>query len=203
MKKTLLATAAGVLLLAGSAQAGPVTKYFECTGATPVQTIDVETYSWTDVKPADSFQSGAGCGWVDSTLTGLNQPNTLYDASFGGDYKGQVSRIDLTLYSLFNNPLARSKTIDVTVFANGAEVGTYEKVEAPFVAAGNVAGKYVYTLGDLDIPATTRSRDIVIAVMEYYADDVGAWVFGASEVPAGATLYAEEDLPEDGGGASL
>lgn len=203
MKRTLLATAAGMLLLAGSANAEPVTKYFECTGTTPVQTFDVETYSWTDAKPAKSFQSGAGCGWVDPALTGTVQPNPIYDASFGGDYKGQVSRIDLTLYSLFNNPLIGSKTIDVIVYANGSEVGTYEGLASSFAAAGNVAGKYVYTLDDLDIPATTRARDIVIAVSEYYLDDVGAWVFGASEVPAGATLYAEEDLPEDEDGLGL
>ena len=58
--KTLFLAAGAALALAAPAAAQdeppfnptPTDRYFECTGALPLQTVDVETFSWSEEAPA-------------------------------------------------------------------------------------------------------------------------------------------------------
>lgn len=203
MKISFLAAAAALALAApATAQeqtplGTPDPYYFECTGSAPVQTIDVETYSWSATPPADSFQTGAGCGWLDPGLVaGSAQPNPLYDAGFGGLFKGEVRQIDLTLYAAALNPLLTSKSIDVIVYVDGEEVANLSQLETAAQAGpADQVAKYTWTIPDLDIKAI-REKQLVIAVSNYYSDDFGGWLQGASEVPSGVKLYSPDDLPE-------
>lgn len=205
MKKITFLAAAAALALAAPAMAqeqtplgAPDPYYFECTGTAPVQTIDIETYSWSATPPADSYRSGAGCGWLDpGVFTGTNQPNAFYDAAFGGEFTGDVRQIDLTLYSAAVNPLLTSKTIDVIVYVNDEEVANLTQLQAtPQPGPADQVAKYTWTIPELDIQAL-RSKQMVIAVSTYYSDDIGGWLQGASEVPSGVKLYSPDDLPAE------
>lgn len=209
MKMTSLAAATlAALGLAAPAQAAPTTpplspaaRYFNCTTTTKVGTIvdSKDAVSWSATAPEASYQSGAGCGWLDPFAKGTNQPNVLYDAVYGGVYKGEIKQIELNLYSLITNPTVTSKTIDVKVFSNGVEVFSATKLAGPLEPAGQAAKKATFTLSGIDLGEVLSNRQITIAVAEYYADDIGAWIHGAKEFPAGVRIFDSDDLPAEVG----
>lgn len=178
----------------------PAVRYFDCTTTTKVGTIvdSKDAVSWSPAAPSASYQSGAGCGWLDPFPKGTNQPNVFYDAVYGGIYKGEIKQIELNLYSLITNPTVTSKTIDVKVFSNGVEVLSAAKLAGPLEPAGQAAKKATFTLSGIDLPATLTNRQITIAVAEYYADDIGTWIHGAKEFPAGVRIFDSTNLPESG-----
>lgn len=190
-----------VLALAGAAQAAPsapplstTERYFDCTTMAPAGTIadDTDAFSWSPTPPAASFTTGAGCGWSDvGGVQGTNQPNPFYDAAYGGVHKGEINEIELTLYSLFNNPQSTTKTINVKVIVDGETVFAGTNMTAPKIPAGQAAVKSTFTIPDLDIPAGKDDKYVVIAVADASVG-LGAWAHGAREVPAGVKLY---DLP--------
>lgn len=202
MRALLAGIALGLaaLTLAAPAQATTRNFYFLCTGAAPLQTTNVTAYNWSATAPTKSYQEGAGCGWADPFVKGTNQPNALYDAAFGGLYRGEIERIDLTLYApgLSGNPLAAPKTIDVSVRVGGVEVAAFPKLEGTQDAGPNQGiSKYTWTLDHLGIKATSDDKQIVIAVAQYWSDDTGGWLLGTKEVPSGVKIYEVLDVPED------
>src|SRR4051812_2080703 len=98
MKRLMAGTlaVAASLAITASAQAAPKTFWFNCTGAAPLQTIDVSGYSWSDTAPTKGVQDGAGCAFLDpGALAGTNQPNPFYDAGFGGDFSGEIRKAEM------------------------------------------------------------------------------------------------------------
>jgi hypothetical protein len=198
--KPLLAglLAAASLAIAAPAQAAPQSFYFNCTGTLPLQTIDVESYSWSATAPTASYQEGAGCGWLDpGVLKGTNQPNPLYDAGFGGNYKGEVRKLELTLYAP-HAPIT-TKAIDLIVTADGEEVANLANL-TPVVGPGpdDAISSFTYTVTGLDLPAGTEDKGFVLAVAGYSPDDTPGWLQGTKEVPSGVKFFAFADLtPEE------
>ena len=191
------------LALAGTAHAVPSTPpltptsfFFDCTTETKVGTAvdDTEAFTWSSTAPSASFTTGEGCGWADPPFSGTNQPNPFYDAAWGGLYKGEINKIELNLYSLFNVPAFGEKIIDLNVIVDGEIVYTGSQLAAPTEPAGQAAVKTTFTVSELEIPATKNDKYIVIAVSNYVPDGMGAWVHGASEVPAGVRLFDSDDL---------
>jgi hypothetical protein len=193
--KTFFLAAAAALATAATAQAAPQPFFFDCNETAPLQSVYVDDYTWSAEAPTASYQDGAGCGWLDPgfPFTGANQPNPLYDAGFGGDYAGEVRKLEFTLYA----PTApvTTKTIDVAVVVDGSTVGTVT-ARKPVVGEGPDAAisSYTYSLFPLDIPATTRAKKIVLAVQLTNPDDTPGWLLGTKEVPSGAKLFAYDDL---------
>jgi hypothetical protein len=186
------------LVIVAPAQAAPQTRYFDCTGTTPVQNVDASTFSWSGTAPAASYQSGAGCGWADPLLTNATRPNTQTDAAFGGEYAGEIRKIDLTLYALDPALGTLGKVIDVDVLVDGETVASFSQLssdDAGGPAPVPAIAKYNYTLDGLDIPAGTDPKSIVLALGAY--NEGAAWLQGAAEVPSGVKLYAFEDLTCD------
>lgn len=197
MKTFFLAATAALLVAAAPAAAAPASFYFDCTGAAPLQTIDVESYSWSPTAPTASYQEGAGCGWLDpGGLSGTNQPNPFYDAAFGGGYAGEIRKLELTLYA----PLApiTTKAIDLIVQVDGEEVAGVEGL-TPAVGPGpdDAIASFTYTLSGIDVPAGVRTKSIVLAVAEHFTDDTPGWLQGAKEVPSGVKLFAFGDLTQE------
>lgn len=196
-----LLCAAAFLAAAVPAQAAPLQRYFDCDASTPVQNARSAAYSWSETAPATSSQQGGGCAYAEpGLLVGTNPGNPVADAVFGGSYAGEISQIDLTLYSeTTGHPLNGTlinKTINVAVEVDGELVGDYQQLEAS-VQEGVTVGskKYTWVLPDLAIPATAQDKQIVLTVQTYYSDDFTPWVFGASDFPAGVALYGTADLP--------
>ena len=157
-----LVVALGALAAAAPAGATPKEFFFNCTGAAPLQTINVNAYTWSDTAPAKSYQEGAGCGWLDpGALAGTAQPNPLYDAAFGGNYAGEVRQIDLTLYAPAFSPLTSDKTIDVVITSKGTQVYALDGIGATAEPGPDAAiNKYTFTIPEIEgIDAgTTRRR---------------------------------------------
>lgn len=200
--KTLLAgiATASLLALTPAANAAPKSFWFECTGALPLQTIDVESYSWSETAPTASYQSGEGCGWLDiGLLKGSQQPNPLYDAGFGGAYGGEVRKIEVTLYAPYNDTLT-NKGADFIITADGEEIVNADNATPTpgSVSSTGVTAAFTYTFAGIDLTAKKNARDFVLAVASNYADDTPGWLFGAKEVPSNIKFFAFEDLtPEE------
>lgn len=191
------------LAIAGTAHAVPSTPpmtptsfFFDCTTETKVGTIvdDTDAFTWSSTAPSASFTTGAGCGWLDPPVSGTAQPNPLYDAAWGGMYKGEINKIELNLYSLFNVPAFGEKIVDLKVFVDGEEVFSGTELTAPTQPAGQAAVKTTFTIPGLEIPSSKSDKYIVLAVSNYVPDGMGAWVHGASEIPAGVRLFDSDDL---------
>ena len=193
--KTFFLAAAAALVAAAPASAAPQQLYFDCTGSTPLNNLDASTFSWSATAPTASYQSGAGCGWADPLLTNASRPNTTTDAAFGGDYAGEIRKIEVTLYAVDPTPID-GKLIDADVLVDGEALATYSELNATNAGGPDAAiGKYTYTLDGLDIPAGA-AKSIVVALGAY--NDGAAWLQGAAEVPSGVKLYAFDDLsPEE------
>ena len=191
---------ASLLAFAAPAQAAPTSFWFDCTGALPLQTYDVETYSWSATAPTKSYQEGAGCGWLDPPFTGTAQPNPIYDASYGGGYTGEVRKLEMTLYAPFVDGVS-NKTIDLIITADGEEVANLaDLAPAPAVpsSTGGTAA-FTYTVSGLDLPAVTRGgRDYVISVAGNFLDDTPGFLHGAKEIPSNIKFFGFADLtPEE------
>ena len=198
MKRLMAGTlaVAASLAITATASAAPKTFWFNCTGATPVQTIDVDSYSWSDTAPTAGVQDGAGCGWLDSGLVGTNQPNPLYDAAFGGEYAGGARKAEITIYGSDISGVT-DKTSDFIITADGEEV--YKGMLVPTVGAGPVQGISAYTFtipaGELKLESSNDPKQIVIAVAGHWLDTTTpGWYFGAKEVPSNIKLIGFDDL---------
>lgn len=200
MKIFLTVAVTATLALAGTAHAAPASFWFNCSGAAPLQNlVTVDGYSWSDTAPTASYQSGAGCGWLDPgfPLTGANQPNELYDSAFGGDYKGEVRKLEFTLYA--PSAPVTTKVIGLGIMVDGEAAGAATGL-TPVVGPGPDAAisSYTYTVFPLDIPSSKSAKNIVLAVQLANPNDTPGWLQGAKEVPSGARLFAFADLtPEE------
>ena len=200
MKRLMAGTlaVAASLTITAAAHAAPKTFWFNCAGPTPIGTIASDDPTWSDSAPTASVQSGAGCGWLDPSPKGANQPNPLYDAVYGGTYNGEIRKIELTLYGP-SSPLG--KLTDIGITADGADV--YKGSLTPTESAGPVQGISQYTFsipaGAANVPASTDPKTIAIAVAGTYLDEwTPGWFHGAKEVPANVKFFGFDDLtPEE------
>jgi hypothetical protein len=199
MRLLTVAAAAAFLTLAGTAQAEPKSFYFNCAGPLPLQTTNATTQTWSATAPTKSYQEGAGCGWLDPPFKGTVQPNRLYDAAYGGDYAGEVRKLELSLYGPYDSTLS-NKTIDLIVTADGEEVANLEALApssaTPNTGAANVA-KYTYTVSDLNVPASASPKAYMLSVAGYYLDDTPGFLHGAKEIPSNAKFFAFADLTQE------
>ena len=203
MKRLMAGTlaAAASLAITASAHAAPKTFWFDCAGPAPLQTLVSDDPTWSETPPSGSVQDGSGCGWLDpGALQGSNQPNPLYDAAFGGTYKGEIDKAVITLYGP-DVPNVSEKTIDLQVLVDGEQA--YTGTLTPAVGAGPAQGidSFTFTIpaAAIDVAASHGEKSIQLAVSQTYADGgTPGWFLGASEVPSNVKFFSYADLtPEE------
>jgi hypothetical protein len=206
--KTFFLAAAAALVAAAPAAAQdpapaptPTSFYFDCTSDAPLTNAGDGGWTWSPTAPTAPLASGAGCLTVDTYIGGTAPQNFVYDAVFGGAYKGEVKQLDVVLYGVASSPLGRALSVapkaDVRVEVNGELVFNGDGLVSTSEPSGNGPGgvKATWTVPELSVPAGTRAKDFVITVGNVYTDDVILWGRGASDFPSGVVLYDALDLP--------
>ncbi|MFN2543979.1 MAG: hypothetical protein ABR600_05330 [Actinomycetota bacterium] len=132
MRATRLVVAAGIavgLTASSAAAAGtfirPTFKtsdvYFHCNGQTKVyqanwaSTLGDESVAvpWDGARPAQSVESGAGCGGADWGGT----TNPLYDVEYKGIFTGNLRDLTIRLYQFLTNNVRQTSTETLRLYA--------------------------------------------------------------------------------------
>jgi hypothetical protein len=207
-RRTLAAAAALALLAPGAAQAQAqapeqVTYYFHCAGPGKVQngSAVLAQQNWNTTKPTASFQSGAGCGFLDAP--GPVRPSTIasnaYDAYFSGLHGGAIETVRLELHNLVTSRARQGDTITFNVrIWDASAVGVTPLADRDFtvkpVASSTGATEMVQVeWSKLKIKAGPEDRRLWISVHTEEAPQ--GWVFDASEIPANVTFVAPPPPP--------
>jgi hypothetical protein len=202
----LLVVAAMALAVSGAAAAestaAPVapTKrtervYFHCVGTGKVQNNESGVPSWNTTAPAQSLQSGAGCGHYSNLLTVGG--TAMRDATWAGTFTGNLDTMTVELHNvhvssnraLATMPLSVLLTIDGhTSFTHPA--GTPQS--APRIASSTGASdKVLLSFKGLGVMLEegdgTQVHEISLTIGEYN-EQQSAWVWDTTEVPAGITF---------------
>lgn len=201
-----LATAAAALTVAAPAAAQtteppPVVNasyFFKCQEPNKVQNSPLTyTPTWTATKPATSFTAGGGCGFADAgAVQGTSPDNKLYDAAFGGTYDGRIRSLNVELHDLLlsqqGTALLTTHTIEAHVLIDGEAVTPVDGVQLemlPTVSSTGLSQSFKFGITFKKDLEPMEGRQITIGIKTFYLDANSAWVFGASEVPAGVELH--------------
>jgi hypothetical protein len=187
--------------------------YFHCNGDTKVAnvhaTLDSAIVGWSTEAPTASFTEGAGCGTVDTALTGSADHNPLYDAPFEGSFRGNLDSLTVHAHSLapINANLADEFEVFVLLQVGGRTLvsrNTMVKADAIASATG-LSSLFEFTVSDIGMVepgVSTRSRQVQLTLMTRYLDDNNNWVFDTTEVDSGITFNPSEpaavSLPSQG-----
>lgn len=192
--------ATALLLTAGpaAAQTAPpqtTTYYMTCASPNKVQNANAAAGTipaWSTTKPAASFQSGAGCGFLDGPLTNAATPTNEFDGYFAGPHGGAIAKAEVEAHSLLlsraragtTNAVRLRLTVDGSeVYNNGIETIT------PTASSSGASEVFKFTIKDLKIPAGAADRQIIVT-LGTAGQGANAWVGGASEVPTSVTFTA-------------
>ena len=178
--------------------------YFHCNGTTKVGNVNFQAEtalpSWNTTAPAQSVQQGGGCAFVDNLVTMTAQRNAM-DAVFEGDFVGNLNTFTVQVHNVYAGPARQSNTINFQValtvdgksMFGGPDLTPTAKAIAVPLTAGNsgASGIAEFTVNGLNFgtelgDGTTRRR-IVLKISQTGAD-TSAWVFDATEAPAGITF---------------
>lgn len=210
MKRT---TIAGIAAMSAVAFAGPAqaqaptvdTYYFKCSGQSKVQNVlaVLEPVMWTTVKPATSFQAGAGCGFADVPAPGgvrlSTTPENAYDAWYKGGHDRAIASARIELHNLVTSRARQGTTVPLLVrlsTGTGTTAETLAQQEftvTPEVSSTGATEKVVVTFTGLAIPAE-EGRVINITV-HTAGPTPQAWVHDAAEIPASVTFTEPAPAP--------
>lgn len=204
MRTALPAAVLAALAFAGPAAAqDPVTVYetaprfFSCPGPAPLLTGG-DPWGLTETAPAASFTTGAGCGFLDTTIAGAAPGNTTYDAVAEGSFSGPVKSLNVELHDLLLSQ-AESTTLGGVSFTvqleiDGEPVIDTTEQDPPVEAIPTVSStgasqsvKFSLDLTKLGLTADVE-RSYRLTFGTYYSDTAKAWVAGATEIPSGITF---------------
>lgn len=190
---TMVAASAVTLAAAAPANAIPVnTKYFfQCADAVKVRNT-MGAAPWSTAAPTTSFQAGGGCGYADTGFAGVEPGNDTYDAVFEGTHSGDVGSITVELHDLLlsqaESTLLGGVSYTVRLTVDGSTVVDTSDQDppvesAPTVSSTGLSQSVRFTIQNLPILGDVE-RNYQLTIGKYYSDTAGAWVFGATEVPA-------------------
>lgn len=195
--------------------------YLDCSAAaggkvyTPLDSIPTSA-----AKPTASFTSGAGCGKQETAQATGTATTSIYDINTTGFLEGNLDTLSVELHSIYAGSLRAggNVTLDVRVVVGGqSPVGFTESpsptggtiaspkrflLDVPLVPSSTrVSESMTFTITDLyemfpqlskagDGAGTFQTFDVTVGVVE--SDWGGAFVFGASEIPANVTINGGE-----------
>jgi hypothetical protein len=195
--------AAATLAFAAQAHAAPTSFYFDCNGEAPLTNLANDALSWSATAPATAAQDGGGCFTGDTYIQGTDPGNYVYDVVAGGQYGGEVRKLDLTLFGVRSSPLGGALGIPtnarIRIEVDGDLVfDEARKVPAEASGALPTGVKASFSLTGLEISASASPKDFRISVSNLWTDDPTVFGRGASDFASGVKLYGFDDLtPEE------
>jgi hypothetical protein len=183
--------------------------YFSCAGGTPYQGDHDAT--WDKAKPAASFQTGAGCGFLDTGPgPGTEANGNRVDFIGGGTHDGTIQSVTVDLYSLATSQArvpadypgifeliidGQSVLLDETSRIAGDKSendGTTEHLTFSFAHPVPVDEETGEETGPAEPLAGPGKHTVTVRFTSRTIEYQNLWVWGASEVPAGVTINAPE-----------
>lgn len=173
-----------------------------------------------DAAPDTSFTAGGGCGQQETAQARGTATTSIYDMNATGFIEGNVDSLSVELHSIYAGSLRAggAATLDVRLVLSGeSPVGstsspgpTGSPIESPksfrldvplVVSSTGISESMTFTITDLyeampqlsevgDGTENYQTLDVTVAVVE--TDWVGAFVWGATEVPANVTINGGE-----------
>ena len=174
-----------------------------------------------DAAPTESFTAGAGCGQQETAQATGSAPTSIYDLNATGFVEGNLDSLSVELHSIYAGSLRAGGevTLDVRVVVGGeSPVGFREtpatgtgtpiaspnsfQLEVPLVVSDTgLSESMTFTITDLyeafpdrsvagDGTGNYQTLDVTVGVEE--DDWAGAFVWGATEVPANVTINGGE-----------
>lgn len=174
----------------------------------------------TDQEPTGSFTAGEGCGQQETAQATGSATTSIYDLNATGFVNGNVDSVTVELHSIYASSLRAGGTVtlDVRLVVSGQSpvgfretpgTGTGDPIASPEsfllevpleASATGLSESLTFTVTDLyelfpslSVPGDGADRfqslDVTVGVVE--ADWAGAFVWGATEVPASVTLNGE------------
>jgi hypothetical protein len=235
MKRARMLTAAltSVLLVAAPALAAddpvpfePELKleeaFFSCDGGetkewTVNALLDGAYPTWTTTAPTTSIANGDGCGNANDNLFSGVRPETPFDLTFAGFFRGNLDELTVGIHNIYVGTARRSGTLtmDVRVTVDGkslfgdtattnaaGDVTTEPKpvrieAKAKPTGATGAASLLEFTVTDiglLDNAASTKNHRVVVTLATPFGANSlqNAWVWGNTEAPSYITFNPEE-----------
>lgn len=171
--------------------AGPY--YFECQGGTAMKVQNnIRTHTWSLTKPAASYTTGAGCGYLDPGPIIGTRSDTPYDMSVGGSFAGAVDTMNVELHNLVLGQvrLSQGTPLKVRMLIDGEEridpAAPIEFEGTTEVSSTGLSEKVTFSLTNLKLPALPdgQERQFVLDIGSPYLDSSNAFAWGASEIAA-------------------
>ncbi len=172
--------------------------------------------------PTQSFTAGAGCGEVEAASVSGTAMTNIYDLNVAGIVTGNVDTITFELHSIYAGAQRNAGTMNVDVrfdvggvAPNGtvdnvaSGTGTVTKTPAPIkfkvdplTSSTGASESLTFSVTDLfaKFPQLsklgaggTNYQQLNLTVSINQTDYAGAYVWGATEIPASITLNAPAD----------
>ncbi|WP_108667369.1 hypothetical protein [Euzebya rosea] len=175
--------------------------YFHCASPVKVQNVDAiqgNTPSWDTTAPTTSFTAGGGCGFYDNILSGTALNGPTNSAIWTGTFTGNLDSIGVELHRLLAGAggsvtfpaLVMTLTVDGNVLYDG-DVDGFMWIESSTGASESATMTFT-DLGFLTEHGDGTIERTITLQVDSYNEAQTAWVFDASEVPAGLTFNPED-----------
>lgn len=173
--------------------------YFHCADQVKVQNAayaQKKVPSWNTTAPAQSFTAGAGCGYYENAVGGwLGANETTLDSAWEGTFSGNVDSITVELHNLgvTASRATRSHEMRFSLFIDGKQVNTDRDgvTVTPVTSSTRASERVSFTIAGIGLNAEggdgTLSRRFRL-VARSLSEQQSAWVWDATEVPAGLTF---------------
>lgn len=169
--------------------------YFHC-GQHKVANLDNlnSATTWDKTAPTKSVQDGAGCGALDTFLTGSADHNPIYDAPFAGVYEGRIDAITLHAH-VIDAGLARATNdfrfrMHLEIDGETIVPRTAPVLKVTPVASGSGASReIVVSVTDIGLTGLEDDgeHDVKVTLYSPFVDTntANGWVWDTTEVPSG------------------
>lgn len=190
--------------------------YFHCVGGDAMKLQNASAPAPFDTTaPTRSFLAGAGCGTLDpGALVNTGQGAGEADAVFSGKVTGNIKNMTVELHVLGHTNYSALLPADVNVWltVDGEDYLIAVVASIPWAAQGTGLTRMIqFSITDLGWTKDVRNeqgelidvlygglvgddgdgvteRDVELTVGLYFSDEVGAWVWDATEVTSGITV---------------
>jgi hypothetical protein len=182
--------------------------YFNCSGDVKLQNVALlngELPSWDTTAPG-SATLGNGCGMYENNLNqaGLN-------AEFKGTFTGNLDNLTVEMHNMgvSNDPMDNKMRLIVQLVVDDEPLAETSAADFPTVRSSTgLTEKVTYTFTELnfddEIGDGTQVHQVYLAVRSSGTETQSAWVWDASEVPAGVTFnpatLEQTQIPVNRGG---
>ena len=171
--------------------------YFHCTDDTikvaNLTSLTGAPPSFDPTAPDQSVQEGAGCGALDTPLTGTSDDNPIYDAPFAGYWvPAEKSDLDTLTIRMHVIDAGLARADDGFVFGAHLRVNGEELISrdsefevVPIPSETGISREIVLTVEDIGLEDIEAAQVNLTLYSIYFDTNTNAWVWDTTEVPSG------------------